>query len=195
MEKITECKACKSTNIKLKPEVEGENILSANKAEIVCGDCREVLGICPKKDRKLYLTEEELDKALTEIEEEFKEEAPIDTEIPSTPENDPPAEEPNTEAAPVEEDAEKEVEGALIDKDEFKAPENANEIEQPSGEPTIPEPSFNILEPSFNNGPSIKDKAIEIVLAQKKIIMGSFVLEREKALAVITNIVKELNNL
>lgn len=183
MEKITECKACKSTNITLKPEVEGENILSANKAEIICGDCHEVLGICPKKDRKAYLTEEELNKALAEIEEEFKEEAPIDTEIPSTPENDPPAEEPNTEAAPVEEDAEKEVEGALIDKDEFKAPENANEIEQPS----------EVL--NHIDGPTLKDKAIEIVLAQKKIIMGSFVLEREKALAVITNIVKELNNL
>lgn len=184
MEKITECKACKSTNIKLKPEVEGENILSANKAEIICGDCHEVLGICPKKDRKAYLTEEELDKALTEIEEEFKEEAPIDTEIPSTPENDPPAEKTNTEAATVEEDAEKEVEGALIDKDEFKAPENANEIEQPTHE------ALNHID-----GPTLKDKAIEIVLAQKKIIMGSFVLEREKALAVITNIVKELNNL
>ena len=188
MEKITECKACKSTNITLKPEVEGENILSTNKAEIVCADCQEVLGICPKKDRKAYLTEEELNKALAEIEEEFKEEAPSNTEIPSTPENDPPAEEPNTEAAPVEEDTEKEVEGALIDKDEFKAPENANEIEQPSGEPTIPEPSVH-------NGPSIKEKAIEIVLSQKPIIMGSFVLEREKALAVITNIVRELNNL
>lgn len=183
MEKITECKACKSTNITLKPEVEGENILSTNKAEIICGDCHEVLGICPKKDRKAYLTEEELNKALAEIEVEFKEEAPIDTEIPSTPENDPPAEEPNTEAAPVEEDAEKEVEGALIDKDEFKAPENANEIEQPS----------EVL--NHIDGPTLKDKAIEIVLAQKKIIMGSFVLEREKALAVITNIVKELNNL
>lgn len=183
MEKITECKACKSTNITLKPEVEGENILSTNKAEIVCADCQEVLGICPKKDRKAYLTEEELNKALAEIEEEFKEEAPSDTEIPSTPENDPPAEEPNTEVPPVEEDAEKEVEGALIDKDEFKAPENANEIEQPSE-------VLNHIE-----GPTLKDKAIEIVLSQRKIIMGSFILEREKALAVITNIVRELNNL
>lgn len=187
MEKITECKNCKSNNIKLKAN-EGENILSADKAEIVCADCQETLGTCAKKDRKLYLTEEELNQALTDIEASYGVQAPSESENSSAQENDPPVEEPNTEVPPVEEDVKNEDEGALIDKNEFKAPENANEIEQPSGEPTIPEPSVH-------NGPSIKEKAIEIVLSQRPIIMGSFVLEREKVLAIITNICRELNNL
>ena len=182
MEKITECKNCKSNNIKLKAN-EGENILSADKVEIVCADCQETLGTCAKKDRKLYLTEEELNQALTDIEASYGVQAPSESENSSTPENDPPVEEPNTEVPPVEEDVKKEDEGALIEKDEFKAPENANEIEQPS----------EVL--NYIDGPSIKEKAIEIVLSQRPIIMGSFVLEREKALAIITNICRELNNL
>ena len=182
MEKITECKNCKSNNIKLKAN-EGENILSADKVEIVCADCQETLGTCAKKDRKLYLTEEELNQALADIEASYGVQAPSESENSSAPENDPPVEEPNTEVPPVEEDVKKEDEGALIDKDEFKAPENANEIEQPSEAP------------NHTSGPSIKEKAIEIVLSQRPIIMGSFVLEREKALAIITNICRELNNL
>lgn len=182
MEKITECKNCKSNNIKLKAN-EGENILSADKVEIVCADCQETLGTCAKKDRKLYLTEEELNQALTDIEASYGVQAPSENENSSAPENDPPVEEPNTEVPPVEEDVKKEDEGALIDKNEFKAPENANEIEQPS----------EVL--NHIDGPSIKEKAIEIVLSQRPIIMGSFVLEREKALAIITNICRELNNL
>ena len=182
MEKITECKHCNSNNIKLKAN-EGENILSADKVEIVCADCQETLGTCAKKDRKLYLTEEELNQALTDIEASYGVQAPSESENSSAPENDPPVEEPNTEVPPVEEDVKKEDEGALIDKEEFKAPENANEIEQPSGAP------------NHTSGPSIKEKAIEIVLSQRPIIMGSFVLEREKALAIITNICRELNNL
>lgn len=182
MEKITECKNCKSNNIKLKAN-EGENILSADKVEIVCADCQETLGTCAKKDRKLYLTEEELNQALADIEASYGVQAPSESENSSAPENDPLVEEPKTEVPPVEEDVKKEDEGALIDKDEFKAPENANEIEQPSGAP------------NQTSGPSIKEKAIEIVLSQKPIIMGSFVLEREKALAIITNICRELNNL
>lgn len=187
MEKIIECKHCNSKNITLKAN-EGENILSATKAEIICGDCQEILGTCPKKDRKEYLTEEEYNKALAEIEASFEEQAPSESENSSAPENDPPIEEPNTTIPTIEENTEKEDEGALIENNEFKAPENANEVEQPSEEPTLEQPNVH-------NGPSIKEKALAIVLAQKKIIMGSFVLERDKALAVITNIVKELNNL
>lgn len=182
MEKITECKNCKSNNIKLKAN-EGENILSADKVEIVCADCQETLGTCAKKDRKLYLTEEELNQALTDIEASYGVQAPSESENSSAQENDPPIEEPNTEVPPAEEDVKNEDEGALIDKNEFKAPENANEIEQPS----------EVL--NHIDGPSIKEKAIEIVLSQRPIIMGSFVLEREKALAIITNICRELNNL
>ena len=76
MEKITECKHCNSNNITIKAN-EGENILSADKAEIVCKDCQEILGTCAKKDRKLYLTEEELNQALADIEASYGVQAPI----------------------------------------------------------------------------------------------------------------------